>query len=523
MNPPQAVSIWERNRDRFFTAAFLFLLLYSAIRSVLKAASRPLWFDELLTSIVARQPTISSLWRALVHCVDGQPPPFYLWQRFFDHLVSSEQIAFRVTSILGFCAMQWCLFVWLKKRHSIPIAFVACLLPLMTTLFATYVVEARPYALEIGFLAVALVAYQRVSKPFWTFVLGLSLIAAESSHYYALFVFVAFLAAEAFYSLKTRSFRSAVWIALCSGLVPLAVFWPLLSRFRECYGAHVWYGTATFVGTLKIYGWLFGISSAAPGAGSSTAIATIALPVAVLLGVFFLVHQSLKENTEDQGNSHLNILTAGILLTPFLMLFVTKLNHTGLIPRYLLPSILGVTLGAGYGISLLSKKVVTLVGVLLFFCVAVQEVGFWFSYYEAYQLGFNSQPYGISLIQSAGHGELPVVVSEGHDFLELNRYAPPSIAQRLIFVAAPDAAVAHNRPDTNDRNLLILRDFAALHVVEYSKIKDSKPKPGFLLYSDPTPENDPDWFVAWLAAEGWSLLKLKSDGHATVFLVELRN
>src|SRR5262249_36275686 len=145
LNPPQAVSIWERNRDRFFTAAFLFLLLYSAIRSVLKAASRPLWFDELLTSIVARQPTISSLWRALVHCVDGQPPPFYLWQRLFDHLVSSEQIAFRVTSILGFCAMQWCLFVWLKKRHSIPIAFVACLLPLMMTLFATYVVEARPY------------------------------------------------------------------------------------------------------------------------------------------------------------------------------------------------------------------------------------------------------------------------------------------------------------------------------------------------------------------------------------------
>ena len=501
-------------------AVFVLLLLYSAIRSIFKAASRPLWFDELLTSIVARQPTISSLWRALAHCVDGQPPPFYLWQRLCNHLVSNEQVAFRVASIFGFCTMQWCLFVWLRKRHNTAVAFAACLLPLMTTLFAAYAVEARPYALELAFLAIALVAYQRATTAFWIFVLGLSLMAAESSHYYALFVLASFFAAEGLYFFKTRSFRIGVWIALCSGLLPLLVFWPLLSHFKECYGAHVWYGTATFLGTLKIYGSLFGISTATPGAASWTSVIVFLLPVAILFGVGLLVFRSLKATTGDSATFHLNILTAGMLLTPFVMLFATKLNHTGLIPRYLLPTILGVTLVAGYGLSLLSKNVVTVVGVLLFFCIAVQEVGFWFSYYEAYQLGFNSQPYGVSLIHSAGHGELPVVVSEGHDFLELNRYAPRPLAQRLLFVADPNAAMAHNRPDTNHRNLIALRDFTSVHVIEYEKFKKSTTE--FLLYSDPTPENNPDWLLTWLSEGGWSLEELKSDGHGTVFLVTSR-
>lgn len=518
LNSEQEISLWERSKDRFLTAAFLILLLYSAFRSFFKAATRPLWFDELLTSIVARQPTISSLWRALAHCVDSQPPPYYLLQRFFGHLVSNEQIAFRIASILGFCVMQWCLFVFLKKRHDISIAFVACLLPLMTTLFATYSVEARPYALEIAFLAIALVAYQRASTPFWVFVLALSLMAAESTHYYALFVVASLFVAEGSYFLKTRSFRIGVWIALCSGLLPLVIFWPLLSHFKECYGAHVWYGTATLVGTLKIYGWLFGVSTAAPGAAPWTTLVILLLPAAILLGVGMLLFRSLRAKTGEHATFHLDILVAGILLTPLVMLFATKLNHTGLIPRYLLPTILGVALGAGYGLSLLSKKVVGLVGVLLLFCIAIQEVGFWFSYYEAYQLGLNTQPYGVTLIQSAGHSELPVVVSEGHDYLELNHYAPRAVGQRLVFVAAPDAAIAHNRTDTNDRNLLILRDFAPLRVIEYAKLRDARIE--FLLYSDPTLENDPDWFVAWLSTEGWSLHELKSDGHATVFLVE---
>jgi hypothetical protein len=517
---PQPIeSFWERNRERILGAAFLVLLIYSAVRSIFKASTRPLWFDELLTVIVSRQPDISSLWRALAHCADGQPPPFYLLQRLFDHLVSNEQIAFRLVSILGFCLMQWCLFVWLRKRHNVLIAFTVCLLPLMTTLFVDYSVEARPYALEIGFLAIALVAYQQASAKIWILVLSLSFIAAESSHYYALFFFGPFFIAEFIYFLKMRSLRIAVWIALCSGILPLIGFWPLLSHFKDCYGAHVWYATATLVGTMKIYGWLFGISAGGPGAASWTSLVVLLLPAAILLSIGLLVYRSLKSKPQEQITFHLDVLTAGILLTPFVMLFATRLTHTGLIPRYLLPTILGVALGAGYGLSLLNKKFVPLIAALLLFCIAVQEVGFWFSYHEARQLGLGTQPYAAGLIQSAGHSELPVVVSEGHDYLELDHYAPRALAQRLVFIADPEAAVAYHRPDTNDRNLLILRDFAQLRVIEYARLKNSKPTFEFLLYSAPTPENDPDWFVGRLIDDGWTLERLKSDGRNSVYLV----
>jgi hypothetical protein len=241
------------------------------------------------------------------------------------------------------------------------------------------------------------------------------------------------------------------------------------------------------------------------------------LPAAILLGAGLLLYRSLKRKNQNESTFHLDVLTCGAILLPLFMLSATRVAHTGLIPRYLLPTILGLVLGAGYGLSLLSTRVVALVGVLLFFCIAIQETGFWLSYHEDRLLMVKAQPSGMALIQSTGHGELPVVVSEGHDYLEFNHYAPRALSQRLTFVADPEAAVAHHRPDTNDRNLLILRDFAPLNVVEYAKFKNTRRE--FLLYSDPTAENNPDWFVSRLEVDGWSLERLATDGRSSVYLV----
>jgi hypothetical protein len=57
-----------------------------------------------------------------------------------------------------------------------------------------------------------------------------------------------------------------------------------------------------------------------------------------------------------------------------------------------------------------------------------------------------------------------------------------------------------------------------VRVFEYAKFKELHSP--FLLYSDPMPENTPDWFVLRLIDDGWSLQKLATDSHSTVYLVE---
>jgi hypothetical protein len=57
------------------------LAFYAAIRNIAGAVTKPLWFDELLTKLLSREPGISALWRALKTGTDANPPPFYLVER----------------------------------------------------------------------------------------------------------------------------------------------------------------------------------------------------------------------------------------------------------------------------------------------------------------------------------------------------------------------------------------------------------------------------------------------------------
>ncbi len=113
---------------------------------------------------------------------------------------------------------------------------------------------------------------------------------------------------------------------------------------------------------------------------------------------------------------------------------------------------------------------------------------------------------------------MPLVLSDGHDYLETERYATPEWKQRLVFVEDYRGALAHGRSDYNDKQLLALRTLAPLRVIEYPTFKDRQSE--FLLYSDPTDDNDPDWFVLRLLEDRWSLQKLVTDSHSTVYLVK---
>ena len=501
---------------RLISFLFAFLLFYSAVRNILKASLRHFWFDEICTWILTHQPNLSSIWRALMHAADSQPPPFYLVEKLSSHFIASDHIAFRLPSILGFCVMQWCLFIWLKRRHSAAVSFAASLLPFLTPLYSIYAIEARGYSLAAAFLCLALVSYQRLPDSRWTLILGFSLIAAQSSHFYSFIMMTPFFMAEAVFWLKAKSFRAPVWGALFSGFLPLIAFYPVLSHVKAYYSEHPVMMHPTLFGTLHIYGWLFGAARAASISPYLPTVLSSAFAVGAVVAAAFLLFRSFRANS-DHAVLCENVLIAGFLFLPVILFVVIRITHGVMAPRYLLSVTFGIVFVAARGLAFLNRKSVLLLGALLVANIVILDSEFWFSYYGAYELGFREAKPLEELVAKAGHVDLPVVVSDGHDYLETFHYARPEWRQRLTFLADPSAAMAFGRSDFNDKELLALRDFAPLRVFDYSDFRSAHTP--FLLYSDPKEENDPDWFVAHLQADGWTLQKLTSAGNRTVFLV----
>ena len=216
------------------------LVLYVLVREVAAALTRPIWCDEVLTMLVASQPNVRAMWNALSRGVDSHPPLFYLIEKAALHIVHNGHIARALARDSGFSLYSNLRIRLRQEEIGDSIAFICAVLLLLTTLFHTYATDGRAYGMLFACIAFALVCYQRVPSPFWTVMLALSLMLAESLHYYAIFSMLPFYVAESVYVIWKRRFRWQVWAALALGPVPLLFFWPLLSSLRTIFGTHVW-------------------------------------------------------------------------------------------------------------------------------------------------------------------------------------------------------------------------------------------------------------------------------------------
>src|SRR5260370_19589080 len=145
-----------------------FLLLYVIVRSLVAAAGKTFWYDELLTWTVSSQGSWSAIVSALHLPLDGQPPLFYMIEHFASSLTRNQEIALRLPSILALPCTLTCVFIYVKKNGSEIVALLCAIFVLTTSVFQYYAVEARPYSMVVACSAFALVCYQRVPSPVWT-------------------------------------------------------------------------------------------------------------------------------------------------------------------------------------------------------------------------------------------------------------------------------------------------------------------------------------------------------------------
>ena len=257
------------------------IIIYTAVRNLVAATAKPFWYDEMLTWIVAHQPNVSGIWNALKQAADTQGPAFYVIEKAMIAMIPKEEIALRLPSILGYCCITLCIFVFVRRRAGSACALICALVPLPTVLFHVYAVEARAYSLFVACDAVALVCYQRASSWRWTVPMGCFLALAESLHYYAVLVLVPIGLAEAARFLRAREFRIGVWLALLCGAVPLVA----LLAFAVAVARGLWgvsWARPAFASIAAMYGAYFettGRWGVAAFAALAFGVVRVALPL----------------------------------------------------------------------------------------------------------------------------------------------------------------------------------------------------------------------------------------------------
>jgi uncharacterized membrane protein len=489
------------------------MIIYAAVRSLVAAATSPFWFDEVITVAVSRQPSASSMWNVLRLGADGNPPGFYLIEHAFAALIPNPSIAYRLPSIIALCCTLLCVYVYARRRAGNGRALLCALITLTTVLYFTYPVEARPYSMVVACIAFALVCYQRAPAILWMSLMGFSLALALTLHYYAVYALVPFGAAELALLLTSKRFRVGVWLALLCSIVPLIVFWPLVVALKNYYGHNFW-AHPSFYAAATTYGWFFEV----PG---PIGLALAAVLLVGLLGGVRLSRPEIRENGRDAAEFlQERVLILGLLSLPVVVYAAAKLTHGGMINRYAVPAVLAYPLGVGLILPKLTRRSVMLLAIFVFVVVAARDEAFW-AMHRNHLAGVTSPTGDLEqFINSAGYGDLPVVVTS--DSLLLEYYVSPQLAKRLVTLVDLPKSVEYEGTDTIDRLNLSLHGWLPLRVYQFQEFVSTQPS--FLLYSAGNIVNAGgssfyDWFTPELLREGYSLRVVAANGNQRIYLV----
>jgi 4-amino-4-deoxy-L-arabinose transferase-like glycosyltransferase len=491
--PPRADSAAGReltaSSRRLILGLMVALVIYVIVRGLAAAATKPLWYDELITLAMSSQPSMRTVWAALARAVDGQPPGFHAVERVVSNLFHNKEIALRLPAILAFSCTLVCVFVFVKKRGGELIAFLCAFLLLSTILFERYAVEARPYSMVVACIAFALVCYQRLPSLFWTAMLGISLALAQALHYYAVFAFVPFGLAEAVVFLRTRRFRWRVWLALACGFIPLVLFWPLLAYFKAHQGAH-YYGLATYVATSlpSSYGAFF-LTDSAFGA------AVFALAVAGVIGSYLLLRPGAPSERKIRDASVVEgTLLLALVASPIITFILVKLMRGGMRDAYALSATIGIAIAVGCALSFARPAVVALFAVFVFSSVGVREFIFWRANHS---LQLVSPAASVEeFVRESGYSGLPVVVSSGFRYMPIAHYASPAFSKRLFCLVDEKKELQYQGTDTFDKLVVVLRDYTPLQVRDFSEFTAAHPV--FLIFGE-EPGDGNNWLPQHLS------------------------
>src|SRR5689334_3416683 len=88
------------------------------VGTIVAAALKPMWFDELVTYYIAGQPDLPHLWSIMATGIEQTPPVYHLLVHAANLLLGRGELATRLPSILGMTAAAVAIFLFLRPRVS---------------------------------------------------------------------------------------------------------------------------------------------------------------------------------------------------------------------------------------------------------------------------------------------------------------------------------------------------------------------------------------------------------------------
>jgi Dolichyl-phosphate-mannose-protein mannosyltransferase len=465
-------------KHRFPILAILTVLYF--FLTILRAWGKSFWYDEILTILEARQPTLSASLNA-ARDVDWMPPLSHVEFYLTDKLLGDGEIAFRLGPMLGFWVFCLCLYAFVAHRASIAFAFVALLLP-FATLFSAYSFEARSYALELGFCGIALLAWQAAAdgrhRPLALIALFVGLAGALLNHYWAVFIYLPLGTAEAWRNFQRRQIDWPIWIAFAAGAVPLLI--SLLQVLRVVQNnLHPW-------SSAHPRDYFIFYSNFWPMIG-------FVLPFLILFGAWLLLKGPREQPAGLPPSTVRNyeLLAAGL----FLVIPIVAITCAIAIPphiyvaRYLALSTAGLALLTAFAAAQWAKQRAA----IAILCAIAALAPFLFHFTQIRRHPARNPFLGARVLRKALQAQPePVVVSNYISFLELWYYAPDPIKPRLLCLNDQQSAIKYRHMDDVAGTSL-----RSIGVPFYSYRDFATPGKQFLIY-----------YIGW----SWMTKKVLEDG-----------
>jgi hypothetical protein len=230
------------------------------------------------------------------------------------------------------------------------------------------------------------------------------------------------------------------------------------------------------------------------------------LVAAAAVAVLFTLLATLRRTSQGEHSVGAPVreltLALGLLSLPLVGFAAAAVAHSGMNSKYLVSSVLGFSLALGFALPRLPQWGLLLPAAsaaVLLYVIAPQEFQFW----QGYDGQFVSPTrFEEDFVSAAGHPDLPVVISDTHDFMRLQHYTSKSWQQRFVLLVDPEQAVVYTGSDTGDKGLAILRQYTNLPIYDFQPFIAEHP--AFLLYSSKGGTGS-DWWPRRLKQDGFKL------------------
>lgn len=430
-----------------------FSLMFFALM-IQRAAMKPFWHDEIYTIVIARLPSLHSIWAAEQAGLDIMPPLNSMLTHLVFATVGGGHILTRLPPMIGVWIWTLAAFAIVRRRSDTMTGLGAMLLTLISGA-GVVAYEARGYGVMLGLLALALFCWSEAAcgrrRALYLPVLSLALAAGMWTHFYAALAVFPIAVGELVRTVRTRKIDLGVLAAVTIAAVASLPLYPLLelaslqsttyfqkTSLREIPASYI----AITRGLLGPWTITLGVVVAA----------TALVPAFVQ-----------RDRTLPRIESHEIAAAAATILIPLVAMIVAALTVSGaFVSRYAMSAVVGLSVVIPLLVSRLRNPPATVLLCLLS-CVAL-------TYAIARDVrvkGRNETPLSYRpLLTTALSKSTPVVVT-GTLYLQLWYYAPPESRRWLTYLADPPSALRLVGTDSLERDYLALRDWAAVSIEDY--------------------------------------------------------